>query len=806
MARIFEFNKKLNGSYIDTISNIIGVNSGSSFKKTEKGISAYLQSGNSITYTGLSFDLINLITECKGVGTLRITIGSTNNDIVLTDNRWSFEKDTFSLSSQTSITITVTSGYAYVNRIFGFNHSLSTLEYNNLYKDFLRPKATGTSIYKNDYPIKSTDLSRFKNMGIQTDINIQIPRSTPNNEYWVRPLGTMYGTGDGSSYENAFSGFLNIDTLQPGDILHVRGTHNERFLCGSAVNVGTVDNYITIDFGADTENDYGIIDGQNAIPTGILANGRYYIGFEYPRTKNVTTDGVKVYGAAYGMIFRTGDFSYSGNQGTQLEDTAKAIFYNCNSHHNTDDGFSQHDTANGWYYYCNGYNNDQGANTANAATTMNLYGCDFYDNTTDDINAGTGSTINKYYTTTEKADVGNVVEKVTGLVAAYNMIPSSGGVLVDISGNGNNGTITESLSTKNGMQSNGHGSNSRINFASDIINSTVWCFQFRINSYTVGATFDFLFGNGATSPLVILNNGNKFGFRDANSNYYLFNGTGNTEDIPSSTLTVNTTISMCSNGINIYVYVNGISKGYITPSTTLLNLTRFFEAFSTTAWTPKIDLGDVEIYNRSLSEQEIKLYHNQFVKPVIISDFEYDGVGSFPVEYQKGTGSYEIKETITDGKYLECTSAGTCAIQSETAYGEWEFELCRCSAGNKPDMRFIADRIDTVAGTYAIYFDDSGRLQFRNNGSVSGMFYTATSYIALNTLYKVKVKRTNNGEFTVYIKGGAFGNTYVLVDPTGGAGTNPIISISHTTSKYIVKDLDVGDRFKDLKVTNGIKQ
>lgn len=53
------------------------------------------------------------------------------------------------------------------------------------------------------------------------------------------------------------------------------------------------------------------------------------------------------------------------------------------------------------------------------------------------------------------------VMKVTGLVAAYNMIPSPEGVLVDISGEGNNGAITLAPSTNEGMNFKG-GSGSKV--------------------------------------------------------------------------------------------------------------------------------------------------------------------------------------------------------------------------------------------------------------------------------------------------------------------------------------------------------
>lgn len=241
-----------------------------------------------------------------------------------------------------------------------------------------------------------------------TDINIEIPRDTPGIEYWVRPLGQVYGTGSGDSYVNAFTGFGGIANLSPGDILHVRGTHNEYFLCGSKVGLGTDTNYVTIDFGADTETDFGIIDLLNAGNNGIDAASRYNIGFEYPRGKNVNVSGVSLNSACYNFIFRNGDFSFSGNQGTQLLSTSKAIYYKCTSHNNIDDGFSQHDSTEGKYYYCDSNNNAQGWNTSPDPCTMNLYGCTGSDNSDFDVGASATSIINDYYGSYEKPFDGDV--------------------------------------------------------------------------------------------------------------------------------------------------------------------------------------------------------------------------------------------------------------------------------------------------------------------------------------------------------------------------------------------------------------
>ena len=86
------------------------------------------------------------------------------------------------------------------------------------------------------------------------------------------------------------------------------------------------------------------------------------------------------------------------------------------------------------------------------------------------------------------------------------------------------------------------------------------------------------------------------------------------------------------------------------------------------------------------------------------------------------------------------------------------------------------------------------------------MLYSGASYLDINTWYKIKWKRTKSGVFTLYIKGGSFGDTYQLIDTTGGSGQNPVQDSTYTTSKYCVVDLDVGDKIILGTISNGIKQ
>jgi hypothetical protein len=94
--------------------------------------------------------------------------------------------------------------------------------------------------------------------------------------WYVRPGITTYGNGSGSSYENAWSGFSNIQWgtqgIQAGDTLFICGTH------GSTLNIGT--NGTTgapVSVSGSCGSDEGKIDGAKSINYGINTNGRSFI-------------------------------------------------------------------------------------------------------------------------------------------------------------------------------------------------------------------------------------------------------------------------------------------------------------------------------------------------------------------------------------------------------------------------------------------------------------------------------------------------------------------------------------------------
>ena len=88
--------------------------------------------------------------------------------------------------------------------------------------------------------------------------------------------------------------------------------------------------------------------------------------------------------------------------------------------------------------------------------------------------------------------------------------------------------------------------------------------------------------------------------------------------------------------------------------------------------------------------------------------------------------------------------------------------------------------------------------------SSNAMIATNISYTLINTWYRIKITRTQSGVITFYIKGGTYGNNWVLVSTTNGAGTNPITDNTYLASNFLVVDIDAGDRFANLIMKPGV--
>lgn len=400
-----------------------------------------------------------------------------------------------------------------------------------------------------------------------------------------------------------------------------------------------------------------------------------------------------------------------------------------------------------------------------------------------------------------------------GLVFASNMVPSAGGVLTDISGNGYDGVIDSGvISVKEGMKNSVLTTGIELSDAGDL-NATdtsdfTWAFQYKDNAGTINKR---VFSNsvGANGYEIYSSSSNRLTFR-------VYTAGGNEEHNLYTNLSQgfihDVVISKVSNSYT--TYINGVNVGTTNFTNPILATTENLHIFKnsvSSAFSLLGEIYDISLYNTSKDSKFAKDYHNKFANEVYISeDFRYakaDGTDITPDGWNVGTGLFKaIENAGLDGKSkaLECTSAGIIALQSKQAYGTWEFDLSKNAT--QPVFSIISSDVSGGAGTgYQTFFLANGDFRFNLSGA-SILFSTGANYLTNLNTYRVKITRTLDGEFTTYIKGGTFGNAYVLVDVSGGSGLNPVTENTYKTSNYIVLDLDTGDQFTNILLKKGVAQ
>ncbi len=150
------------------------------------------------------------------------------------------------------------------------------------------------------------------------------------------------------------------------------------------------------------------------------------------------------------------------------------------------------------------------------------------------------------------------------------------------------------------------------------------------------------------------------------------------------------------------------------------------------------------------------------------------------------------------------SSNGTSYVTQKEAYGTWEFDLDKNDTSNTSLIYFISDGSD-ISNTngYSLSFDSDERVRLSKitNGTLNSLMHSKTSYIVVDTKYRIKIIRSLSGKFTVYIKGGSFGwHEWTLLISV--YGSNPVVDNTYTISNYFVVDLDNGDKVRNLKIND----
>lgn len=213
-------------------------------------------------------------------------------------------------------------------------------------------------------------------------------------------------------------------------------------------------------------------------------------------------------------------------------------------------------------------------------------------------------------------------------------------------------------------------------------------------------------------------------------------------------------------------------------------------------------VGDIDWVK--ISEGNLPVYKNDF-SDAPVSLGATDGNLN---DFMPSTGTWKISEDGTD-KWLECVTSGVVYTPSIQSYGTWQWDVYKGSDDSAPFILFMADTIGGQSATgqdgYNIVFSGTESVNFgeSTNGSAVAKFTTAASYIAIQTKYTIRVTRDYTGEFSVYIRGGAFTN-WQLVDVSGGTGTNPFTDTTAKNPLYTCLDFDAGDKITNIKFWQGV--
>jgi len=250
------------------------------------------------------------------------------------------------------------------------------------------------------------------------------------------------------------------------------------------------------------------------------------------------------------------------------------------------------------------------------------------------------------------------------------------------------------------------------------------------------------------------------------------------------------TITLKVEGITLYTYVDGFLYDkhdfLLNPIVVFSNISR------SNANTQKSIIGDIRIYNRALTEKEIKSYHNSFVsRPVLSEDFSQYAVGSSKfgnwtlLKTIYTANAWTIGEITSLGKYLPKgtkylkptgNTINDIKIQQPIAYGTWEFIAWVDNLSLGSSIAFIYSN----TGVYRIWLYQ-GALYMGKDGGVNLIpnFYTPV----IGEQFKVKITRNTSGIFKVWVN-----------DVYRGTGTDN----TYTTSKY----LEINTYSSHFKIAN----
>lgn len=155
-----------------------------------------------------------------------------------------------------------------------------------------------------------------------------------------------------------------------------------------------------------------------------------------------------------------------------------------------------------------------------------------------------------------------------------------------------------------------------IGFSSYLVgeNSTSWSLGFRIDQYTanVSTHYDFICGATGLDAKIVLSDAasQHVGFRGTSGGYFYWDGTGNTTAVTSSSLeTDEHSLFFRADGTNVYLYVDGLDMGYITPTTTGFSFNKHMNGYYNTTRCVNAVSWDLRTWSSDVGDAQALLYN-----------------------------------------------------------------------------------------------------------------------------------------------------------------------------------------------------
>ena len=375
----------------------------------------------------------------------------------------------------------------------------------------------------------------------------------------------------------------------------------------------------------------------------------------------------------------------------------------------------------------------------------------------------------------------------TGLAGAWNMRPESG-VLVDVSANGNDGTIDQGVSHSHTLLGDSMvlesgkkidcgnvGNLKTVSFWASLETTTEELLKLSA-SHSIEAAAGTLTATGFTAPTIYV------------------------DGVATTTITA-LVKHMITVTTDTTVAASAFEMGGPTPALagSIIGTVKALD------YNPGTDWIDAEY-----AKGQDAGWHTDFGVHESVAAVASGFLENSP--FVVDSGSFKISSEEIDGelcKVIECVTTGICYVPTslfgqtptEAAFGEWQFWVNKTGAATETRILFVSDVVggETAAGQdgYSFQINGAERLAVleMTAGGLSNKYLSDVSEVSTATWYRFTITRTSEGVCSLYTNGVLAGNA---ID-----GSNPFTDTTVVDSKYLILELDAGDKIAYSDIVGG---